>query len=63
MISGALYSIDANRVRTVNKAANVRSLSLIRDHRSITLYLVRGNNDTYLQQSNQRAQYLRMMYK
>ena len=41
MISKAPYSTDTNRVKTVNNADNVRSMSLIRNYGIITLDLVR----------------------
>ena len=51
MIAKVSFSTDANGVRTVNKSSYVKILSIIRDHGIIPFDLVKGNKDTYVQQS------------
>ena len=56
MIEEATYSTDTNGIRTVNKSANIRSLSLIRHHGRVKFDLARENTKNYLQQSTQLTQ-------
>ena len=51
MNTGAPDSTYTNGVKKVNKAANVRSLSLISHHRRIKFDLVTDNEDSYVKQS------------